>query len=141
VNEDPGTAALVQAGATDDRTAAIVATALDYFQGWYDADLTRVDAVLHPRLVKRSVAQVGGEGPPVTTKERFLELVRAGGGVEDRTDDPIEVTVVDVHRDIASVVVRSVQYREYLHLCRTPGGWQIVNAFWQLTGPDDQAPA
>ena len=34
------------------------ATALDYFEGWYDADLARVDSALHPRLVKRSVDQV-----------------------------------------------------------------------------------
>jgi hypothetical protein len=93
-----------------------------------------VDAVLHPQLVKRSPGQVDGDSPSVTTKERFLELVRAGGGVEDRTDDPIEVTVVDVHHDIAAAVVRSAQYREYLHLFRTPGGWRIVDAFWQLTG-------
>ena len=119
---------------------AIVQAALDYFQGWYAADLTRVDRVLHPELVKRSAAQVGGDSPGVTTKERFLELVRHGGGVEDRTDDPIEVSVVDIHHDIASVVVHSAQYREYLHLLRTPGGWQIVNAFWQLTDPEPVDP-
>lgn len=117
-------------------TDAVVATAMEYFQGWYDADLARVDAVLHPQLVKRSASQVRGEGPAVTTKDRFLELVRGGGGVEDKTDDPIEVAVVDIHHDIAAVVVRSAQYREYLHLLRTPDGWQIVNAFWQLTDPD-----
>lgn len=119
---------------------AIIATALDYFHGWYAADLARVDQVLHPELVKRSAAQVGGDSPGVTTKERFLELVRQGGGVEDRTDDPIVVEVVDVHHDIASAVVRSAQYREYLHLLRTPQGWRIVNAFWQLTDPDRGLP-
>jgi hypothetical protein len=71
----------------------------------------------------------------VTTKERMLELTRDGAGVEDRTDEPIDVTVVDIHHDIAAAVVRSAQYREYLHLVRTPAGWQIVNAFWQLTDP------
>jgi hypothetical protein len=120
---------------------AVRATALEYFEGWYDADLDRVDKVLHQGLVKRSAGQVGGDNPSVTTKERFLELVRAGGGVEDRTDDPFEVTVVDVHRDIAAAVVRSAQYREYLHLLRTASGWQIVNAFWELTELDPAAPA
>jgi hypothetical protein len=115
---------------------AVVATAMDYFAGWYDADLERVDRVLHPQLVKRSPAQVGADEPSVTTKERFLDLVRGGGGGEDKTDDPIDVTVVDIHHDIAAAVVRSAQYREYLHLLRTPDGWQIVNAFWQLTDPE-----
>ncbi len=120
---------------------AIVATALAYFEGWYEADLERVDPALHPELIKRSADQVGAPNPSVTTKERFLDLVRGGGGAEDRTDDPIEVTVVDVHHNIAAAVVRSAQYREYLHLVRTPEGWRIVNAFWQLTNPDhEQSP-
>ena len=119
-------------------TEAVRAAAMEYFEGWYDADLARVDPVLHPQLVKRSADQVGADSPSVTTKERFLELVRAGGGAEDKTDDPIEVTVVDIHHDIAAAVVRSAQYREYLHLLRTPDGWRIVNAFWTLTSPADE---
>ncbi len=118
---------------------AVIQTVMEYFEGWYDADLARVGPVLHPQLVKRSAQQVGGENPSVTSKERFFELVRGGGGVQDKTDDPIEVTVVDIHRDIAAAVVRSAQYREYLHLLRTSEGWQIVNAFWELTEPDQES--
>jgi len=114
----------------------VVATALDYFEGWYDADLARVDHALHPQLVKRTVFQVEGENPGVTTKEMMLDFVRRGGGSEDKSDDPIDVTVVDIHHDIATAVVRSAQYREYLHLVRTPDGWRIINAFWQFTDPD-----
>lgn len=88
-----------------------------------------------PDLVKRSAGQLGGESSGVTTRDRMLELVRGGGGSVDKTDEPIEVTVVDLHHDIAAAVVRSAQYREYLHLVRTAEGWRIVNAFWQLTDP------
>ena len=121
-------------------TEAVVATALDYFEGWYDADLARVDRALHPQLVKRWAAQAGGENPSVTTKEMMLDFVRRGGGAEDKTDDAIEVTVVDIHHDIATAVVRSAQYREYLHLLRTPEGWRIINAFWEFTDPDREDP-
>ena len=117
----------------------VVATVLDYFEGWYDADVTRVDRALHAQLVKRMPDQLEDGAPTTTTKDRMLELVRGGGGEADRTEHPIEVTVVDVHHDIASAVVRSAQYREYLHLVRTPEGWRIVHAFWQLTSPDDGA--
>ena len=119
----------------------IVATALDYFEGWYDADLDRVDRALHPQLVKRRPAEVRGGDPRVTTKQMMLDYVRKGGGAEDKTDDPIEVDVVDIHHDIATAVVRSAQYREYLHLLRTPDGWRIVDAFWQFTEPDAVAPS
>ena len=112
---------------------AIVATALDYFEGWYDADLARVDRALHTQLVKRRPVEVSGGDPSVTTKQMMLDYVRKGGGAVDRTDDPIEVDV------IATAVVRSAQYREYLHLLRTPDGWRIVDAFWQFTEPDGAA--
>ena len=118
---------------------AIVATALDYFEGWYDADLARVDRALHTQLVKRRPVEVSGGDPSVTTKQMMLDYVRKGGGAADRTDDPIEVDVIDIHHDIATAVVRSAQYREYLHLLRTPDGWRIVDAFWQFTEPDGAA--
>jgi hypothetical protein len=118
---------------------AVAAAALDYFEGWYDADLERVARALHPQLVKRWPGQTEAVVPTVTTRDRMLELVRGGGGSEDRTDDRIEVSVVDVHHDIATAVVRSAQYREYLHLVRTATGWQIVHAFWQLTDPAQDA--
>jgi hypothetical protein len=66
----------------------------------------------------------------------MLELAREGAGLEDKTDDPIDVTVADIHHDIATAVVRSAQYREYLHLVRTAEGWQIVGAWWQFTDPE-----
>ncbi|MGN6300600.1 MAG: nuclear transport factor 2 family protein [Angustibacter sp.] len=121
-------------------TEAVVEAALDYFEGWYDGDVARVDRALHAQLVKRSVDQVVGNHPSATSKERILELVRAGAGIEDRTSDPIEVTVVDVHCDVAAAVVRSAQYREYLHLVRTPDGWKIAGTLWQLTHPEQSQP-
>ena len=45
----------------------------------------------------------------------------------------IEVEVEDVYDTIANVTVRSAVYREYVQLARTPEGWKIVNALWELT--------
>ena len=36
-------------------SAAIRATALDYIDGWYAADGTRMERALHPELAKRNV--------------------------------------------------------------------------------------
>lgn len=112
---------------------AVVGAALDYFEGWYDADLDRVARALHPELVKRWVGDPPGALGATRSKEWLLDLVRQGGGTAHRTDDPIEVVVADIHRDVAAVVVRSREYREYLHLARTPEGWRVVGAFWQAT--------
>ena len=119
----------VSAAPQTDR-AAIVATVLDYFEGWFDGDAERMERALHPELAKRS-----SEVRRTTTKERMVELTRSGEG---RKEDPggdrgIEVDVVDVYGSIATAVVRSPVYREYLHLVKTEDGWKIVNALWHLT--------
>jgi hypothetical protein len=105
---------------------AIRQAALDYFEGYYDGDVERMDRALHVDLVKRSPVS----WPKQTTKERMLELTASGQGAEDGADRRLEVTIEDVHGDIASVTVRSAVYREYIHLFRTEDGWKIVNAFW-----------
>jgi len=105
----------------------ITQTALDYFEGWFDGDVERMDRALHPDLVKRSAGETLG----ITTKERMLELTAAGEGAEDGADRRLDVTIEDVHEDIASVTVRSAVYHEYLHLVRTSDGWKIANALWR----------
>jgi hypothetical protein len=115
--------------ATVTEQQAVVATVLDYFEGWFDGDVERMDRALHPALVKRSF-----ELKRTTTKEQMLTWTGEGEGkAEDPGERRIEVEVADLHLNIASAVVRSAVYREYVHLVRTDEGWKIVNAFWQLT--------
>jgi Putative lumazine-binding len=117
--------------------AAVVATVLDYFEGWFDGETERIDRALHPSLTKRSFKQVDPDSSELRTitKDRMLALTAAGEG---RSEDPggnrgIDVEVVDLHGNIASVVVRSAVYREYLHLVQSDEGWKIVNALWHFT--------
>jgi ketosteroid isomerase-like protein len=109
----------------------IARVARDYFEGWFDGDVARMDRVLHPELVKRRPGEDEGAALPVTTKERMLELTAQGAGHADGADRRLEVTVEDVADDIASVTVRSAVYHEYLQLVRTPDGWKIANALWR----------
>ena len=105
----------------------ITLAVLDYFEGWFDGDVERMDRALHLELVKRSPAAGPAAMLGITTKERMLELTAAGA------DRRLEVVVLDVHGDVASALVRSAVYREYLHLVRTPDGWKIANALWAFT--------
>jgi Putative lumazine-binding len=129
VGSDEETVMAVSTTPQTDR-AAIVATVLDYFEGWFDGDAERMERALHPELAKRS-----SEVRWTTTKARMVELTRAGEG---RKEDPgsdrgIDVDVVDVYGSIATAVVRSPVYREYVHLVKTEDGWKILNALWRLT--------
>jgi hypothetical protein len=115
--------------ATESDLAEIVATARDYFEGWFDGDEARMDRALHPDLVKRRA----GDELGITTKGRMLELTRSGEGKEDGADRALDIRVEDVYGDIASATVRSAVYHEYLQLVRTSDGWKIANALWRPT--------
>ncbi len=105
---------------------AIERAVRDYFEGWFDSDVERMERALHPELVKRR----GGEELGITTAERMLELTRHGEGRSEADHRRLDVEIEDVHGDIASVTVRSAPYREYLHLVQTGDGWKIANALW-----------
>jgi hypothetical protein len=115
--------------------AAVRTTALDYFEGWFGGDVERMDRALHPALAKRSLRQVDPDSPELRTltKDRMVALTAEGEGKrEDPGDRRIEVEVVDVHGNIATVLIQSAVLREYLHLVRTDEGWKIVNALWHF---------
>jgi hypothetical protein len=98
----------------------------DYFEGWFDGDVTRMDRALHPDLMKRSPA---GDLGVILTKDQMLKFTAMGDGVR-AADRDLEVTIEDIYQDAASVTARSVPYYEYLHLVRTADDWKIVNSLW-----------
>jgi Putative lumazine-binding len=108
----------------------IETTVRDYFEGWFDADVDRMRRALHPALAKRTLDEGDVRS---TTRDRMVELTEAGEGRSDGADRTLEISVLDVHGDIATVVVRSAVYREYVHLVRTDDGWRIVNALWAFS--------
>ena len=110
-------------------TDAITQTVLDYFEGWFEGDVARMERALHPDLAKRRAADELG----ITTKAHMVELTEQGAGAGDAGDGRIEVEVHDVYKDAATATVRSATYHEYVHLVRTSEGWRIANALWQLT--------
>jgi len=104
--------------------------ALDYFEGWFDGDVQRMGQALHEDLVKRSPLTAGAVDLPVTSKARMLDLAEQGAGAADRGDGRLDVDVIDIHGDMANVVVHGGVYREYLQMVRTSDGWKIANALW-----------
>jgi hypothetical protein len=108
----------------------IVDAVLDYFEGWFDGDVTRMRRALHPGLAKRALTEDGWTLDETTAEWMLDATAKHLAKARDVADRQIEVAVVDVYRDIATAVVRSAVYREYVHLVRTREGWKIVNALW-----------
>jgi hypothetical protein len=103
----------------------ITQTVQDYFGGWYDAGVARMDRAPHPDLGS-SPAEADGV---ILTKEVMLQACAEGGGT--RTADRwVKIDIAHVCGRIASAVVRSASYREYLYLIRTGGGRKILDALW-----------
>ena len=112
---------------------AIIATAMDYFEGWFDGDAERMARALHPDLDKRgvNVDTTGGQLSDSRTASQMISWTRDGEGKAERPADlAIKVRVDDIYQQIATATVYSAVYIEYLQLMRTPQGWRIVNALF-----------
>ncbi|MBA3689942.1 MAG: nuclear transport factor 2 family protein [Actinobacteria bacterium] len=109
---------------------AVSKVAEEYFQSWFAGDGERMRTCLHPSLAKRTPEDPGAERLLLheDPAERLVLDTVSGGGT--RFDPLQDVTVLDVFRDIATVMVRSEPFHEYLHLARFGDRWLIVNALY-----------
>lgn len=121
------------AAPTDADRAGIEACVLDYFEGWFTADAERMRRALHPELAKRCFGQSPDRAPVLhtDTAEVMIDATTEGRGRVRAGGRPPAIEIVDAGAGIATVVVRSEHYHEYLHLVETPDGWRIVNALWR----------
>jgi hypothetical protein len=113
--------------------AAVERCVRDYFEGWFDGDAARMERALHSELAKRCFGQTADRAPVLHTDSAadMIEATGEGRGRVRAGGRPLEIEIVDAGGGIASVVIRSEHYHEYLHLAQTPDGWKIVNALWR----------
>ncbi len=116
---------------------AIKQTALDYGQGWYEADADRMERALHPDLAKRALMHDLRRGKGRIDQFSAMGLVQAtrkGGGSRTPTDKRrTDVTVLDVFGNAASVKLQMHDWIDYMHMVKTDGRWVIVNVLWEFT--------
>jgi putative lumazine-binding protein len=119
--------------ASPEEVAAVARVATEYYQSWFAGDGERMRACLHPALAKRSPVEPGTETLVLdeTPMDSLVAITARGSGT--RFDPKQEVTVLDVFGDIATVMVRSEPFYEYLHLARFGKRWLIVNALYAVT--------
>ena len=116
-------------------SAAIRQTALDYIEGWYDGNTSRMEHALHPELAKR-VVMPGPSGAIVQnmTKGQLVDATARGGGKMTPPErQRKEVTILDIFGNAASVKVVARDWVDYLHIGKVDEHWVIVNVLWELT--------
>ena len=114
---------------------AVRAAVLDYVEGVYTVDHTRIERSVHPDLAKRGFFVKKGEtaySPHVMTYAQLIELAKnynKDGHVAK--DAPKEVVVYDISDQTASVKLTAVWGIDYMHLAKYDGKWKIINVLWQ----------
>ena len=111
---------------------AVERVSIEYFQAWFAGDGDRMRACLHPALAKRTPEQPGSASLLLHEDPAYRLVIDTARGEGSRFEPQQEVTVLDVFRDVASVVVRSEPFVEYLHLARFGDRWLIVNALYYV---------
>ncbi len=116
---------------------AIKKTALDYGQGWYEANAERMERALHPDLAKRALMPDPRSGKGMIDHFSAMGLVQAtrkGGGSRTPTDQrKTDVTILDVTGNAACVKLEMDAWVDYMHMVKTDGRWVIVNVLWEFT--------
>jgi hypothetical protein len=120
--------------ASDADQAAIKQTALDYIEGWYEANAERMERALHPELAKRIVrTNLGASRLDQMGALTLVQGTRRGGGKNTpKEKQQKDVTILDVFENAASVKVVASDWIDYLHLAKFNGKWLIVNVLWEL---------
>jgi hypothetical protein len=116
-------------------SAAIRQAALDYIQGWYEGDATRMESALHPELAKRIVRSdtLGNFRLDQQSAMTLVTNTRRGGGKDTpAADRHADVRILDIYRNAASVRIDASYWIDYLQLAKWRGRWLIVNVLWEL---------
>ena len=110
---------------------AIRLAAMDYAEGWYEGDASRMERCLHHELVKRAIKRNPNTGEKYLnhlTKDDMIRLTKAGGG----RDVPREliyykVDIMEVYNEVSFVRAESCYFIDYLQLVKDEGKWLILN--------------
>lgn len=119
-------------GVEGEKVEAIETACRGYIQSWLDGDADLMERVLHHGLAKRALIRDLATGELVLEESPADVMVRATGeGRGTSYEHDFQIRVFHAHGTIASAMVRSVPYHDYLHLVKVGSSWKIVNALWE----------
>ena len=110
---------------------------MNYIEGFYEGDASKLEACLQPSLNKfgfRKNSDTGKFGDPIPlTYENALKLARdikAKGNFASKSD-PKKVELLDMMEHIAAVKVTARWGVDYLLLSKRSGKWMIEQVIWE----------
>jgi hypothetical protein len=119
-------------------SAAVVAASLDYIDGLWESDSTRVRRSLHPELVKRQ-AIAGRNGAPdrltTLTADTMVAGVARNTGRAAPATRQSDVRILHMFGNMATVVIDAGAWVDYVHLARWNGEYKIFNVMFDFRRP------
>ena len=114
-------------------SALIVQTALDYGDGFYSGDATRMERALHPDFNKVSPAKMSEAGNTFLYNSTFsglIEMTRAKVGFLEEDKRKEKVTVLKIDGDIGFAKITTAMFNDYLQMVKINDQWKIINVLW-----------
>ena len=115
---------------------AVRSAVLDYVEGFYEGDTTRLVRSVWPEVRKwgyfRKAADAPYEGSamPYANFMKFANGVKAGRNLPP-AGAPKEIVLLDVQDQTAAAKLTAWWGTDYLLLAREQGRWMIVDVLWQ----------
>ncbi len=124
---------------------AVRQAALDYVEGIYTVDTSRIERSVSRNLTKRGFWREPAESAyrpeSVMTFDQLMKLTAAWNKDGKRDTSIKEIVVLDVLDQTASAKIVAMWGIDYMHLAKYDGRWQIINIVWQAHPPKAQATA
>jgi hypothetical protein len=129
------TPALAAQAQTKDDREAVRQAVLDYVEGIYDVDHTRIERSVHPEMAKRGFFVKKGESAYSSSQMTFAQLVELAKTYNKSgrvpKDAPKEIVIFDLLDQTATIKLTAVWGIDYMHLAKYEGKWKIINVLWQ----------
>src|SRR5688572_24343060 len=128
-----GAAALLAQNPTD--KAAVHQAALDYLEGIYLVDPSRIERSVHPDLTTRGFWRepakpaVRAQATNALSPVEFVGGLRNKGGTRDTSVKKVEV--LDVMDQTAVAKITASWGIDHMQLAKYDGRWKIINIVWQ----------
>lgn len=112
---------------------AVKAAVLDYIEGIYGANPSRMKPSLHPELAKVGfMSDESGYSAYPMTYEQVLEATATFNLDGKIPQDAIkDITIFEVLDQTASVKLEAWWGVDYIHLAKYDGKWMIIQVLWQ----------
>lgn len=106
---------------------------LDYVEGVYETDSSRIERSVHPELAKRGFfVSAKGTEESIMSFAQFLEHTRTyNNDGKFPPDAPKDIILYEVLDQTASAKLIAAWGIDYIHLAKYHSQWKIVHVLWQ----------